>query len=484
MKKTVKNSLIYMSGTALMGIIGFMSSILLTRLLIPEVYAQYGLLLTFSSASTTILSFGLDESYRRFYYSHKMSQGKYILMCIVVPLILTAVFIFAFVEPSHFIAKQIFGDTVSVAAVLFVAIYILFTVLHRFGQSMARMGEHPYNFVISSLIERSGFLIVIVALIGIFKNISFEHIAISYALSAAVAVLINLFVLIKLKNAYGLGETEVNNKILFRYGLPFLINNGLALVIPVIQKLMIRELSGWVTLGIYTAASGFSTVISLISVTVSNIWTPLVYKHCGNESLFKPILYKMGYTITMIMTVGLTACIMLRRWLVLILASDYYSVYVIAPAILFASGFHMISEVCSVGINIRAKTSILALVPVIQAAFSVGFSYLLIPSLGLVGAGIAYFAGIISSRLFRIIVGFRVYKPWKKETKAYLLWTISIGAAMLSMFFTSLWADLIIGSSLIVLGCVVVNKDGIGLLKDIKTLLQSNKKEKKAEENE
>ena len=88
MNKTVRNSAVYMSGTIIMAILGFASTMILTRILSTRVYAMYGLLNTFSTAVIMFISFGYDSSYMRFYYSHGYSQKKFMIKSLKIPIII------------------------------------------------------------------------------------------------------------------------------------------------------------------------------------------------------------------------------------------------------------------------------------------------------------------------------------------------------------------------------------------------------------
>ena len=99
MNKTAKNSIIYLFGTIIMGLLGFVSTMILTRFLSQRVYAMYGLLATFHTTINMFVSFGYDSSYMRFYYTHPYSQKRYMFECLKVPLIIFTVVTLLIIEP-------------------------------------------------------------------------------------------------------------------------------------------------------------------------------------------------------------------------------------------------------------------------------------------------------------------------------------------------------------------------------------------------
>lgn len=446
-----------------MALLGFVSTMLLTRVLSERVYAMYGLLVTFSTTVVMFISFGYDASYMRFYYEHGTTQRKFMLKCLKYPFVLSVVFAAITLEPSHRLIKYIFGGDFTFKIAFLITVYILISVLQRFIQLTARMEEYAINYTLSNLVAKCGFLIIVAAVFYCGKDITFYHIVISFTLSMAASVLLNFIVFFKVQHKKSVQSGNVTERELFSYGFPFMVNNVLVLIIPMIEKLVIRDISGWELLSIYTAAAAFQTVILLLTNTVENIWNPIVFKNCDDKHKFQPILHNFGFAATILMTVGLAFCILLRRWLVIFLAKNYFDVYIIAPAILYSSCFSLLMNIYSVGINIQKKTVHLIIAPVLQIVSSVSLCMLLIPKFGLKGIGCAVLISVVISRLYRIIVGLKVYPSGVSETKSFILWGVSIAFSLISMYFTSFAADACMFTALIAIMLMTANKDIFGI---------------------
>lgn len=472
MNKTAKNSLIYLIGTIFTALIGFANTMILTRMLSNQTYAMYGLLSTLVTATITFLSLGYDAAYTRFYYCHGDTQKHFLLKCLKLPLIAFLLFAMILYEPTQKFLILMFNNKFTFAGISILAAYILFALLQRFTQLTARMEEHAVNFVISNLIARAGFLIIVAVVYYTCGDVSFNWVVASFGISSFIAVAINLYVVQGVKGINGNATERTDNKILLEYGFPYVINNTLILIIPLIERLIIRKLAGWETLSIYTAAAIFSTIIMMISNMIDNIWQPIVYKQYENPEEFKPLLHIFGLSTTSIMTFGLACCILLRRWLVLILDSNYFSVYIIAPAILYSACFNVIAGIYGVGINIEKKTIHLVISPLIQIILSMGLCYALIPQFGLCGVGIAVIISIFVSRIYRVAIGLHFYGTGIEEYKAYILWIICAGISVVSMFFTSIVSDVVLFIFLILIMALLLNKDCNRIYKEILHLLK------------
>lgn len=473
MNKTAKNSVIYLHGTVIMAVLGFAGTMILTRVLSQKVYAMYGLLNTFSTAAITLIAFGCDAAYSRFYYEHNRSQKNFIITSLKLPIIIFVIFVLAIIEPSHYIIKYIFEENLPLLTVAIMLIYILFAFIQRFSQITARMEEYAGNYIFSNIIAKSGFILFIIISVVVFKKASFDTVLLSFMLSSIAALSVNIFVLLKTGNNKNISGKSISYKDFLLYGFPYMINNALILVIPVIEKVVIRDLAGWEILGIFTAASIFQTVVLLIVNTLDNIWNPLVYKNYRNTEAFKPILHTFGLMATLIISLGLSACILLRRWLVLLLDSSYYSVYIIAPTVMFGAFFNIIAMIYGVGINISKKTVHYIISPALQAVISILLCYLTIPKLGLIGVGISTLVSIIASRMYRVVVGLYYYDTGTPEFKNIFIYVICAIASVVSMFCTSLTADIIISLSVTALTFITFSKEFKPLLKDVKKLIQT-----------
>ena len=68
-------------------------------------------------------------------------------------------------------------------------------------------------------------------------------------------------------------------------------------VVPLLEKIIIRDLTNWTVLAIYTSAAIFVTAMGLIKTTVNSIWVPYVYKNYTNEVEFKRIFRQVGISL-------------------------------------------------------------------------------------------------------------------------------------------------------------------------------------------
>lgn len=487
MNKTAKNTSIYFVGTVVMGVLGLFNTMLLTRVLEdPQVYAMYGLLHQFVTTAAMFISFGFDAAYARFYYKHNLTQRAYLLKVLLIPGCLFLVFSLALLEPHQWVIDYIFGTRFSVVSLALLLLYVLFTFVHRFTQLTARMEERALNYVLSNFIGRFGFVFIIFVVFFLWRSVDFSWVLISSLTVSVMATLLNLWVLLRIKNVSNTEGSTVGHKEMLSYGVPIMLNNVMILVMPLIERLIVRDLAGWEVLSIYTAAAVFQTVVMLLLNTIDNIWNPMVFKHCDEPQKFKPIMHNFGMAVSAIVVVGFALCVLLRRWLVLLLGAGYREVYVLAPAICFGTCYQLVTMVYSAGIHISKKTVHFIVEPIIQMICSVTlcFCFLKVFPLGLVGVGIAVPASILICRTYRMIVGLKLYDTGVSEYKTWLLMGICTAVSFASLFFTGLIADVIMFGVLMASMLLILNKDLLGVLQMAKTMLIPKKKSVKEEVQE
>ena len=484
MNKTAKNAAIYFVGTVVMGVIGLVNTMLLTRTLTEQAYVMYGFLHNFVTTAVMFLCFGFDTSYARFYYKHNQSQKRFLWRVFVIPCCLFVLFSVAIIEPQQWILRQIFGTKLPFYIVLLLIGYLLFSLVHRFTQLTARMEERAVNYVVSNFVGRFGFVILIFIVFLLSRTkVNFDWVLLSSLTGALLATLLNLWIFFQLKKDTNEDGMKIGNREMIAYGFPHMMNNVLFAAIPLIEKIVIRNVVGEAAalslLGVYTAAAVFQTVVSMVTLTVNNIWNPLVFKHCDNEKVFKPILHNFGAVITVITIVGFSLCLLLRRWLVLILDRNYFDAYIIAPTICFCACYGILTTVYGSGINIEKKTIFHVVEPVLQLVLTTGICYWLLPILGLKGIGIALLVSMMISRTFKIIVGLHLYGTGESEYKMWILMALCTAVAFASLFFTSFLADAAMSVLLIVAMLLILNRDVRVVIQTVKNLMIPKKKSEK-----
>ena len=469
--KQFKNIAYYFGGTLLSALLGMISTPLLTRILSKEVYAQYGMVMTFTTALSTFLYLGQDEAFMRYFNSRKEGYWKFLARCLRYPLILCLITGLLLLEPSRAIVLVVFGERIADSACVLLCIYLLVLVIQRFLMLTARMEERAANYSLSNIMTKGLFLVVVWLLYIRISNVTLNGIILALTSGVLAAMIINIFVVIGVEHRANPCGVTISSKEMLKYGFPLALTTTMGFSIPFIEKIVIRESTNWNLLAIYTAASVFVTVMNMVKVTVSNIWTPYAYKAYQNESEFKKAFFYIGISLTFFVICILSGTILTRRWLVLILNRDYFDVMIIAPAMVCGACFDVLSTVYSIGIYIKKKTLNRTIVPIIRILISLPILAIGLPNLGLKATGLAYLLSIAVSRTVEIRMALHYYGTGRSNYKLIALMGMGIAISILSLFFTSLRFDIFASGMTLLISMLLVKNEIVQAIKWIRTMM-------------
>ena len=457
--KILRNSLWYLCGTIASAILGLVNTPLLTNILEPKVYAQYGMLITFTTVMTTFIYLGQDEAFMRFFDKRKEDYKSYLWRCIRVPIFLCIIVIILLFTPLHIVVNWLFEAEIPFFTCALIGVYLMVMVIQRFLMLTARMEERAANFALSNIVTKGGFIVASVIMFYVFRTLPFNDIIICLLFGVLIALLINLMVVFRVSHVNTSVTEDVSSVELLKFGLPFAFSSTFLFAIPLIEKIIIRTRTSWETLAIYTAAAIFVTVMNLVKTTVNSIWVPYVYKNFQEENTFKNTFYNVGICLISLCLMAIAGTIITRRWLVLVLNSKYYDVMLIAPAMVCGACFDLLSGVYSIGINIKKKTKFHIIIPIIQLSISSIVLFCLLPIVGLPATGISYLLSIGISRMIQMGIALKNYDTGRPNLKMFVLFWIGIIAAVAAMFCTTFSFDLICCLSLIILIILLTHEE-------------------------
>lgn len=458
-KKLLGNTAWYFVGTVISAILGFISSPLLTRVLTTEVYAQYGMVTSFTTLVATFVYLGQDEAFMRYFDRRKEPFWSFFWRCIRLPLVLCIIILFLLLEPSHIVLSWVFACDIQNKIAILIAAYIAMLVLQRFLMLTARMEERAANYSVSNIATKVMFFVALYVFYFMGQVVELTELVLALMVGVLCALAINLVVVVKVKHGSNPEGEDIPSKELLYFGVPFAISSTMFWVVPLLEKIIIRDLTNWTVLAIYTSAAIFVTAMGLIKTTVNSIWVPYVYKNYTNEVEFKRIFKQVGISLCWLCLVILAGLIVVRRWVVCIFDSAYYDSMLIAPALVCGACFDLLTCIYSIGINIKKKTQFHVIVPFVQLAISMATLYIGLPRWGLIATGISYLLSIAISRIVQMAIALHYYGIECGYGKLAIMLGIYIAVGILSCFVTSIQFDILCGLFLIVFGTVIAGKD-------------------------
>ena len=330
-------------------------------------------------------SIGLDQAYVREY--HEEQNKPALLKLTLLPgTILLFVFCMAVAVWFPFYLSNLLFGIKSTTLSLLIIVAIILSFLTRFLSLIIRMQERGWIFSISQVLPKVTFLM----LIALYVQVEIEKEFINLFLANVIAMASVVFLLVC--QTWSELSASIKQKIntdklraVIKFGLP-LIFGGLAFWgLSAIDKVLLRTLSSFEQLGIYSVAVSFAALGTIFQSVFSTVWAPIVYKWAANNQNLEKVDEVTEHVLAFVVFVFCAAG--LFSWVIsFMLPPQYNTVKFILVACLSAPLLYTLSETTVVGIGLAKKMSFAMFASIIAFIVSMVVGYWLIPIYGAAGA--------------------------------------------------------------------------------------------------
>jgi len=198
-----------------------------------------------------------------------------------------------------------------------------------------------------------------------------------------------------------------------KFGFPLIWAELGHLVLHYIDRYLIQLFLGSVSLGLYTAGYNLATYITeTIMYPVNYAITPIYMDILVNkgEKETKQFFTKSFRYFLLILLPIVFGFIAVGRDLISLLATKkYLEAYPILPYVIIGQSIYACTIILNNGLFIRRKTYIYTNVMVVTCLLSFGINMILIPKLGIIGAGMA---NLISNIFYALVITYYAFKEF------------------------------------------------------------------------
>lgn len=375
-------------GPVIGAVLGLISVPVTTWLFSAEDIGKITMLQIGISFIVLFFSLGLDQAYVREY--HDVTNRPALLKLTMLPgcllLIISSATILLFF-PTY-LSGLLFGISSFQLSLLIVLVFIS-SLLTRFLSLIIRMQERGWAFSMTQILPKVFFL----ALMGMYILTSINKLFIYLFVANLASILVVLLVLfLQTRKEVSMAVTQVIdiNKLreVLRYGLPLIVGGVAYWGLTSIDKVLLRSLSTFGQLGIYSVAVSFAAIATIFQTVFSTVWAPIVYKWASKNENLERIdeitEYVLAFIVMVFCMVGMFS------WVIsYLLPPIYKTVQYILPSCLGAPLLYTLSETTVVGIGLAKKTHFSMLSAIIAFLISLLLGYFLIAHFGAVGAAIS-----------------------------------------------------------------------------------------------
>ncbi len=353
-----------------------------------DVVASYSLLIIVINLGTMMLTFGLDQSLARNYYTYeKLSE---LLWTCILPGSFALILIGLAILSLDVEVSNILVGVSDVTFIIFLGVSLSF--YSRYLSLIVRMQERAVLYSFFQVIPKAWLLISLLALYfwdGINREILFSLVVVGYGIT----FLLQLYLYSQLITSIKVFEVKKDKLArLCEYGIPLLISSCAYYLLTIADRFFIKEMLSLEDVAIYSVAVHFSSVVLIISSVFSAIWSPYIFKlydRLGGDKLAAQTIENV-FIIAAILVFILWVAVGIISYLIpLFLPHSYNLVGVLLPILIAIPLLNILSEVSGVGINLVKKTRYHSIITLVTLLVNCLANWFFIRTYGLEGAAYA-----------------------------------------------------------------------------------------------
>lgn len=410
MNELLKKFIEFALGNGIALVLGFISSPIITRLIIPEEFGKFSMFNTVNNLLLIVVMLGLDQAYVRFFYEeNEENRGKLLRKTIKYPIIVNIILSILLIILYKPISKSMIGEY-SFFVIVVLIIQNTFSLINRFACLVIRMEQKGKIYSLIQVLTKLFYIVFALLLFKVF-NKDYRTLVVAITLSTVITTIIAVMVeknqWFSLKSNDKLGTST---RELFLFGMPLILSTAITWIFQSTDRLFISAYSGYTELGIYSSAFSIVSLLNAVQSTFTTFWVPVAnekYKENPNDTKF---FEDINAIISLVMLIISTLLIVSKDLLVLLLGSKYRDASFIFPFLVFMPIMYTISETTVLGINFKKKTQYHIWIAAASAITNLIGNYLLVPSMGAKGAAISTGLSYVVFFASRTIVSKKLYK--------------------------------------------------------------------------
>lgn len=424
---------IYAIGSIVAAFLSFITLPILAWTFAQADVGKIVMLQVFCSLTVVVASLGLDQAFVR-EYNEGLDHASLAKTCLYPGFLVLLIFILLASFFYEHLTEFLFGKA-SYSVFIVIVFSIITLYFERFFSVFIRMKELAIPYVLTRIIPKLMFLVLIVSIYFSSLEKNFLLLSVTQLVCWLTVVIVSVILLSKfllgvVRSKY---LSEKKEKLL-SFGLP-LVASGVAFWgLNYIDRIMLGHYSSFSEVGLYSVAASFAGVAILFQQIFSTIWHPLLYKWSAADSVDQPRLHKISEGVQLFSFLLISIAGLFSWLLPYFLPADYESVQYIFMSCLIYPLFLVISEVNGAGISLMRKTMYLPFITGLALAINFFLNVLLIPRFGASGAAAATAVSIFIFCSIKFEVAMFVWRP-EARIKFYMVGGFMVLACVMYCLF-------------------------------------------------
>ena len=393
-RKLVNDAIRYFPGRVIPAIIGFFSLIAFTRILGPEEYGNYSIVLTTLSIFGIVAESWLISSSVRYFPHGKTEQiPEYIFSIIVGLLISLTVVVILMVGTIPLIVRLMRENTIADLLLWAVPAMVFFSTV-RVINNVFRAGMHSGKYAFFSIlfaVFKGG---VAIAFIIIFHPDA-KWVFIGFSLAGLITVIPMVFQLVRSFGWSQISIPDIELKRFFHYGWPFTLLALSSWLLGLFNRYVIKGFYTSYEVGVYSAVQSLiDQSLSFVFMALMLSVYPLLVKawnEQGPEFTADLLSQYIRYFAVTALPIAVSILVFGKEIITIVMSSEFSSGYGIAPWLVMTSFLVGFSQYLAKPMELAGKTGLLALVMVSAGLLNGTLAFVFVPRYGIMGAATVSF---------------------------------------------------------------------------------------------
>lgn len=388
-------------------IISFLTTIIIARLLKPELFGTLNYILSFVGLFAVIANLGIGNVLYRELILHKEEREKLLGSAISLNLIMSAV-AFLLITVSLFFIHESFG----VKSLIFLMSFSLITQpLTLLSFDFLKDGEGKYVTIAQVI---TVFIVNVAKIISVYLFLSLETFITILVLENIIVGLIYIYQIKKIKRRSLSFSFNVGHMLnLFYLSLPMALYGIFSEIYTRIDQIMLRHYLDMHAVGFYSAGARLTELWYIIPNILLAALFPALTNVKNNQEEYRKRFSFLFYTLTILALCISFVVFLLRDVLVrIIYGNDFLVAAPLLGVYIFSLLGYYLSLLIFQDFFLSEKKWLIVILPLSIAILNVILNIILIPQKGALGAALATVISYNVTPLFFIALKkFRTFKP-------------------------------------------------------------------------
>ena len=418
LSKYVKKTIDYTAGNFINKVLLIILLPIFTHFMLPEEYAVYTNLMIFFSFASLIYLLGIHQAlFSHFYdvnsnsYKFSLISSVFIILTIV-GLILSSLIIIFRVQLSQLVLRSIDNTDLF----YYIAIILFFNMLFSISLSLLNIMEKSRHYAIISALQNIIVLLLII-LFSLKNKFSVEYYFIFLAIASVLSSLIGVSQIIRILQKMHIPKVDKNyfsleiTASMLKFGIVMIPGTISMLILQVSDRYMLTYLSAntMYDVGIYSAGYRIGMIMHFVVTLISLVYLPYAMKIAKQSHAQELNKNMFRYYIIIGSLFGALIILYSQEIFRLIIDSNYLASYKIVFAGVISTFLYGVFNIININYYANKRAGNISMAVLLGSVINIILNFILIPTYGIYGAGIASIIAYFFIVLFNYFVAVHLY---------------------------------------------------------------------------